>query len=155
MRDDEFCRIYGQQKDTVYRTAFTWMKNSADALDIVQETMIRLYRHMGTFTDDDHCRKWLIRVAVNLAKDMLRRKRFIDENEPDFTRIADLSVQDKEVLEEILSLPLEQRAVIYLHYYEGYTFAETAHILGITESAAKMRAKRAREVVKEAFLQED
>ena len=71
MKESEFVHLYEQLHDTVYRIAFSYLKNTADAKDAVQDVMLRLYRYEGTFSDEDHCRQWVIRVTVNRAKDML------------------------------------------------------------------------------------
>ena len=72
MKESEFNRLYELLHDTAYRIAFTYVKNTDDALDIVQDVMLRLYRYEGAFTDDTHCRQWVIRVTINRAKDLLR-----------------------------------------------------------------------------------
>jgi len=147
MEEIEFNQIYEEMKDVVYRIAFTYVRNSADALDIVQDVMIRLYRYDGVFNDDLHRRQWIIRVTVNKAKDVLKVSWF-HHKEIDFTQIPDLRNKDKNILEEILQIPLKYRSVIVLHYYEGYTYAEIAKMLRIGESAAKMRAERGRKLLK-------
>ncbi|MCR5229403.1 MAG: hypothetical protein K6D03_04685 [Solobacterium sp.] len=57
MKESEFVHLYEQLHDTVYRIAFSYLKNTADAKDAVQDVMLRLYRYEGTFSDEDHCRK--------------------------------------------------------------------------------------------------
>ncbi len=148
MRDPEFTEYYDRMKDTVYRAALSYMKNPADAADIVQEVMIRLYRHEGGFTDDEHCRRWLLRVTVNLAKDMFRSSWFRKREDFDLDRITDMRAEDRNTLDLILQLPLKYRMVIYLHYYEGYSYTEIAEILRISVPAVKMRAKRGRQMLK-------
>lgn len=56
MEEREFNRQYEKLHDTVYRIAFTDVKNTDDALDIVQDVMLRLYPYEGVFSDDAHCR---------------------------------------------------------------------------------------------------
>lgn len=56
MEEREFNQQYEKLHDTVYRIAFTYVKNTDDALDIVQDVMLRLYRYEGVFSDDAHCR---------------------------------------------------------------------------------------------------
>lgn len=56
MEEREFNRQYEKLHDMVYRIAFTYVKNTDDALDIVQDVMLRLYRYEGVFSDDTHCR---------------------------------------------------------------------------------------------------
>ena len=151
MEEREFIRHYEELKDTVYRIAFTYVKNTADALDIVQEVMIKLYRCREVFTDDIHCRQWVIRVTVNQAKDVLRSAWLKKREDSDLSLIPDLTREDHQILSLILSLPQKYRSVIVLHYVEGYSYAETADILRISEAAAKMRAKRGRQMLKDEW----
>ena len=148
MKDEEFRRIYDLMKDTVYRTALTYVRNTSDALDIVQEVMLKLYRYDRPFKDDPHCRQWLLRVTVNQSKDFLRSAWFSRKQEMDLSQIPGKGSEEYTLLETVLSLPLKYRSVILLYYYEGYSYAETAWILGISEGAVKMRASRAREMLR-------
>lgn len=151
MEEREFIRHYEELKDTVYRIAFTYVKNTADALDIVQEVMLKLYRCREVFADDIHCRQWVIRVTVNQAKDVLRSAWLKKREDSDLSLIPDLTREDHQILSLILSLPQKYRSVIVLHYVEGYSYAETADILRISEAAAKMRAKRGRQMLKDEW----
>ena len=61
---------------------------------------------------------------------------------------------DRKTLEAIMALDPKYRSVIYLHYYEGYSCRELAKLIGLSESAVRMRAKRAREILR-AELEEE
>jgi len=61
---------------------------------------------------------------------------------------------EKEILKELLELPVRQKTVIYLHYVEGYQIKEIADILGITESAVKLRLLRGRKQMRDAVSME-
>ena len=106
------------------------------------------------FRDEEHEKAWLIRVATNICRDMLRfrirhPKVSIDEVE------NTLAVpEQKEILKELLELPVKQKTVIYLHYVEGYQIKEIADILGITESAVKVRLLRGRKQMRDAVSME-
>lgn len=62
--------------------------------------------------------------------------------------------EEKEILKELLELPVKQKTVIYLHYVEGYQIKEIADILGITESAVKTRLLRGRKQLRDAVSME-
>ena len=132
----------------VYRLAMVYLGRRADAEDITQEAFLRLLYKAPVFADGEHEKRWLLRVTVNLCRDQLKgfwRKRAV-ELEPD------LPVRDAESLglaEAIVALPEKYKAVIHLHYYEGYSVAEIGEILKLGESAVKMRLKRGRELLKQ------
>ena len=97
---------------------------------------------------------WLIRVATNICRDMIRfrlRHPKISIDELENTLIAP---EQKETLKELLELPLKQKTVVYLHYVEGYQVKEIADILGITESAVKTRLLRGRRQIRESLNME-
>lgn len=68
MNKEEFESCYNRHFDFVYRLSFTYVKNPADAEDVAQETFVRLYRQEGEFASEEHVRRWLLRVAINLSR---------------------------------------------------------------------------------------
>ena len=129
----------------LYKICIVMLCNEQDAQDAVQDTFCRYLEKRPEFHDEDHEKAWLIRVATNICRDMIRfrlrhPKICIDELENSLA-----APEHRETLRELLELPVKQKAVIYLHYVEGYRVKEIAHILGITEGAVKMRLRRGRE----------
>lgn len=72
MEEKELARYIELYHGTIYRLAYSCLKNSADADDICSEVFFRLYRYKGSFEADENCKAWLIRVAVNLARNQLK-----------------------------------------------------------------------------------
>lgn len=71
----------------VFRLAYSYLKNRADAEDICEEAFIKLYSCNGSFETDENCKAWLMRVTVNLSKNMLKscwfsRRTELDESIP-------------------------------------------------------------------------
>ena len=132
------------------RVCFVYLKDAALAEDAVQEAFLKAYRNLGTYDRVTNERAWLIRIAVNTAKDMLRGSwfRHIDRHvrtedlpEP----AAPMSAEDRGLMEDILNLPAKLREVILLYYYENFSEQEIADALGIalgTVSTRLFRAKR-------------
>ena len=109
------------------------------------------------FSSTEHIKAWLLRVAINKAKDVNRsfwKQRAISIDE--YTElVSDTSgVEDANVLSEVLKLPLKYRIVIHLFYYEDYSVSEIAKILKITESNVKVRLSRGRSLLRDN-MQED
>ena len=139
--------------DTVFRVAFQYVKNRADAEDVLQEVFLTLYKKTPQFSvDDDGLKAWLIRVTINKSKDFLRankrRRAFVRNYQPP----TQTNPYD-EVFEALDKLSELDRNAIYLHYYEGYTAKEIAQILGGNERAITKRIERARKKLK-VFLEE-
>ena len=130
----------------VYRLAMVYLGRRADAEDVTQEVFLRLLCRAPTFADGEHRRRWLLQVTANLCRDQLRgfwRRRVteLDDSLP-------AAAPERTALDAVMALPEQYRLPIHLHYYERYSVAEMAEILKLGQSAAKMRLKRGRELLK-------
>ena len=136
--------------DDVYRAALGCCKNRDDADDAVQNAFMKLLSTKTDFTDDEHIKRWLIKVAVNECKSTWRS--FWHRNKVSFDDLeTEPSYRDEvhgELLGTLNKLPQNYKAVIHLYYYEGYDVKEIADILGITESNVQIRLMRARNKMK-------
>ncbi len=145
----EYRRIAEAYIDDVYRAALSCCRSRSDAEDAVQNAFVKLMTADVTFTDDEHIRRWLIRVAVNECRNSLnsfwrRRVSFFDELEQE----PSASDDERWLLSEIGRLPAKYSAVLYLHYYEGYRCAEIGALLHLSESNVQTRLMRARKMLK-------
>ncbi len=143
-------RLYGS---TLYRTALNLTGHPEDAEDMVQETMIRWFTKRPDFESDEHEKAWLLRVIINLSINLLnsapRRKN---------SELLDIypaeEPEEETLIEEVMKLPEDQRAVIHLYYYEGYSVNEVAEILGKNENTVRSLMHRARKRLK-GMLEEE
>ena len=142
--NSEFLQIYDRQVDTVYRVCYSFMKNKADAEDMVQETFLRLLSSGKRFDNLRHEKAWLIVTASNLCKDVLKNWWRRNENIEDYQDMADGCRQEDSVLEAILQLPEDYKDAVYLYYYEGYSTAEIAILSRCPESTVRSRLMRAK-----------
>lgn len=150
METQEYDRIVRTYIDDVFRTALACCRNKSDAEDAVQNTFFKLFTADTDFTDEEHIRRWLIRVAVNECKNHLRSAwrrnvSYLDELEHEPVRD---SSRDDDLLYEIGRLPVKYSSVLHLFYYEGYRCSEIADILHISESNVQTRLMRARNMLK-------
>lgn len=151
MDSAEYLRISEKYIDTVYKSALSCCKNKADAEDAVQNAFLKLLKCDTEFTDDEHIKRWLIRVAVNECKNVWKsfwHRNIVSfdelEKEPEY---SDEGVS--EIFSEIMKLPKKYSVVIHLYYYEGYSVKEISQILSISESNVQIRLMRARNKLKE------
>ena len=147
---EDIMRLYGS---TLYRTALNLTGHPEDAEDMVQETMIRWFTKRPDFESDEHEKAWLLRVIINLSINLLnsapRRKscELLDiypAEEP----------EEESLIAEVMRLPEDQRAVIHLYYYEGYSVKEVAEILNKNENTVRSLMHRARKRLK-GMLEEE
>lgn len=140
--------------DILYRICIVILCNEQDAQDAIQETFCRYLEKKPEFRDKEHEKAWLIRVATNISRDMIRfriRHPKVSIDDVENTLVAP---EQKEILKELLELPVKQKTVIYLYYVEGYHIKEIADILGITEGAVKTRLLRGRRQMRDAVSME-
>ena len=148
MTDREFEYYVGRYRQSVFAAAMCVLKNPSDADDVTQDVFLRLYTHGGSFESDEHVKAWLLRCTVNRSRDMLRTHwyRF---SRP-LSEAENIGCHDRtdDMLALVMKLNVKCRAVMYLHYYEGYTVKETAKLLRLSEPAVKSRLMRGREQLK-------
>lgn len=145
MREAE--ALVARHAQAVYRLAYARTGSREDAEDVTQETFLRLVRTAPEFADEDHCRAWLLRVAMNCAGDLFRsawrrHTRPLEEAE----QVP--APEEGGVLAAVLALPERYRAPIHLFYYEGLSTAEIAAVLGKSEGAVRTRLSRARTMLR-------
>ncbi len=133
-------------QNNLYTVAFNVCKNAQDAEDVVQDTFIQYLSQKQEFESEQHIRAWLIRVAINKAKN--KTKSFFRRNmQPLEDYIETLKFESQEssdLFETVMQLPQKYRIVIHLFYYEDYSIKEIAEILKLTQSNVKVRLLRGR-----------
>ena len=154
MTNEELTEYVRMFHGTLYRLAFGYVRNTADAEDICQNAFVKLLGYRGEFESPENCKAWLIRVTINLSKNLLRSKRSVQLEELD-EGIPSLEPEEYELLETVMLLPPKYRAVIHLYYYEGYSVKEIADIIGATVSTVTTRLSRARERLKDMLSREE
>lgn len=145
MRIEHIVDEYG---DMLFRISLLTLCNKQDAQDAVQETLLRYMEQRQGFRDEEHVKAWLIRVTVNVCRDM---KRFqMRHPQISFDDLQEFYMTEKEftIIEEVVKLPTKLKDVIYLYYIEGYKTVEIARILHLSESVVRKRMQRGREQLK-------
>ena len=137
----------------LYRICLITLKNQADAEDALQDTLVRYLQKAPRFETEEHQKAWLIRVAVNICRDMLRKRRY-HQDELDKIPVPETDEQQRAALDALLTLPEQFRIPMTLHYVEGYSVAELAKLLSLTQSAVKMRLSKGRTLLREAVGKE-
>jgi RNA polymerase sigma-70 factor (ECF subfamily) len=152
--------LVGQYASTLYRVAFSILRNPSDAEDAVQEAFVRVLRHRDTLGEIRDHRVWLIRIVWNIVLDRKRRAKTRPETDDvaELARVlpADgLSAEQRaaaaqhraHVLSCVDRLPTKEREVMVLSAFEELTSVEIASVLGITESSVRSRIFRARNLM--------
>ncbi len=140
-----------KHSSSMLKAAFSLLKSTADAEDAVQEAFIKLITKAPEFENDEHQKAWLLRVTVNISKNMLKAAR--RKNLP-LTEEIPYKEKSDDVLPYVLSLDEKYRIVIHLYYYENYSIKEIAEILSLPAATVGTRLSRARKML-EISLKED
>lgn len=145
MSNEEFATFAEKYMDTIYRVAYSWTKNPDDANDVTQDVLIQLYKTTKEFESDSHMKNWLIKVTVNCCKMIFRSpwsKMEDIENYGETLGFEDESYLD--LFQTVMNLDKKYRVPLMLFYYEGYSTAEIASLLGIPEKTVSTRLFRAK-----------
>ncbi len=147
-------RLYRELLPSVYRAAYTFMKNRNDSEDAAQEAFLRLAASARSFESERHVKAWLIVTVSNICRDMLRRRHRQDLSLEDIAERAAPDSQRTVLLEALLELPEKYKTAIFLYYYEGYTVKEIASAMGQREGTVKSWLHRARGLLKQLLEEE-
>lgn len=141
---------YQRHADALYRVALARLCNDADAQDVVQDVFLNYMTAAPSFESTDHERAWFLKATVNRCYDLLRKNqvRLAIPLEEALGVAAQDNTGVAELMEMLSQIPEIYKDTVILHCLEGYSLEETAKILGISLSAAKMRLSRAREALK-------
>jgi RNA polymerase sigma-70 factor (ECF subfamily) len=155
-----FRTLAGRHLDWALRLAGRLTGNAADAEDVVQEAMLRVWVNASRWRPDAGFRTWFYRVVVNLALDWRRRKPFRPLSDagdpvdpaPDPQAALSRGQTDKLVTAAIAELPERQRVAVVLTYHEELSNAEVAALLDVSVGAVEGLLVRARQALRERLV---
>lgn len=162
VEEEALAALVSQYASTLYRVAFSVLRNSSDAEDAVQEAFLRVVRYRGGLDEIRDHRVWLIRIVWNIVLDRKRRAKTRPETDDveELARVLPangLSAEERaaaaqhhaHVLGCVDRLPEKEREVLMLSAFEELSSVEIASALGITESSVRSRLFRARNLMAE------
>jgi len=158
--EEALAALVSQYAGTLYRVAYSVLRNPSDAEDAVQEAFLRVLRHRETLNEVRDQRVWLIRIVWNIVLDRKRRSKTRPETDDvaELARVlpaSGLSAEERataaqhhaHVLACVEQLPAKERQVLMLSAFEELNSVEIASVLGITESSVRSRLFRARNLM--------
>ena len=147
-----FRRLFARLAPMIAGMARRRLRNDAEAQDVAQQTFLQLHRARHDFRPGMRLRPWVVTIAMNLARDLLRRRsRWLAEEVPDHLAAAgpspaealDRAVESRRARAAVALLPVEQRELIERRWFREENFEEIATALGTTQGAARVRSHRA------------
>lgn len=165
--DAAFDQLMASTQDRILSLAWRLLGNVEDARDAAQETYLRVYRHLGRYRPDHDFEAWLYRIAVNVCRDVYRRRgsgaarsfeaeraagRIAEpRSEADSEAMASQGERRRLVFQALAALPPRQRAALVLHDLEGKTSQQVGRILGSRPGTVRSQLATARARLKHAF----
>ncbi len=143
MDDKEARELIDTYTDMILKISFHIVENQADAEDVCQEVFSKLLFTNKKFNDEEHRKAWIIRVTVNISKNI----KTSNWSKKRAELINDIAVYDEHhygVIEEVMKLPDKYKTPIYLYYYEGYSVKEISTILECRENTILSYLRRGR-----------
>ena len=152
-----FTLLYNRYAPKIYAKCITLLKDEGYAKDATQEIFIKVFTNLAKFGEKSKFSTWVYSITYNFCIDFLRKKKkqqkvFSDEIEkaPD---IIDDNISDKVILEleigqlkKVLeSIPVGDKAILLMKYQDGMSIKEISDVLNKSDSAVKMKLKRAKE----------
>jgi RNA polymerase sigma-70 factor (ECF subfamily) len=145
----DFGRLFEEQKNLVFKTAYLMYGNKDDADEALQEVFLLVFHSLGTYDPEKGAlTTWLHRITINYCLGHKRKQKFqpesLDENqslasEESIEKRIQSTAARREVQKEIMQLSEKLRAVIVLRYYWELPYAEIASILDIPLGTVKSR----------------
>jgi len=140
--DNAFLKLFQEYENDIYRTAFVYVKNQEDALDVVQETAYRAFKSIKNLKEPKYLKTWIIKIAISCSIDVLRKQKKVVELKPEVEKV--LSSKDENdialsmTLDDLIQLLNEtEKKVIILRYYFDFTIKEVSETLNIPLGTAK------------------
>lgn len=138
----ELEKLILDNREYLYRLAFSYVKNDADAQDAVSEAIVTAYEKLYSIRKKESARAWLMQILVNKCVSILRQKK--KESEIQFSIENCSPFEYDELWLVVMELPKDLRYIVVLFYYEQFTTKEISKILKIAEGTVKSRLARAR-----------
>ena len=157
MTDEAFSQAARTYGDTIFRVAFHALNDHAEAEDVMQTVLLKLYEHKKEFESEEHLKHWLLRVAVNESRHILRSfwRRSCVPLEEWREEAAPEDPAKAEVMRAVMALEPKYRVAVYLYYYEGLPVAEIAAAMKANPSTVQTWLLRARARLRKELEKEE
>lgn len=144
-----WCKLIKRYEKQIYNYGLRMVGNSDDAMDLMQDIFISVFRSLQSFRGESSFKSWLFRIANYRTIEFYRRKKPMQsiDDEPELETAHEqttenehmASLQNQNLVQAMQVLPIAQKAVIELKFFGEFTFDEIADQLGISANTVKSR----------------
>ncbi len=143
-----FAGLYETVYQDMYRFAVYMLKNPEDAKDVVSDTVLDAFATIGKLRNEESFRSWIFRILTNKCKKMLgtymEKGQELTEEVLEGAALPKLEEAEGVVIREMFfALPQEERIIIAMHLFGGYTSRELAQLLEMNENTIRSKESRA------------
>lgn len=144
---DDFAAYVQSERERFYRIAFSYVKDSDAAMDIVQQAIYRALRSMDTLQEPRYARTWFYRILINTCIDERRHlQRWVATDPVEFSNLPDPQAPEIDRLMDLQravdALEPEEKSIIVLRYFEDLKLRDIAEILDMNLSTVKNKLYR-------------
>lgn len=149
---EAFIQLMEDNKESMKRIAYAYLKQDEDAADAIQDTILDAFEHIHKLRKEEYFKTWLTRILINNCTRIYRqnkRQPVCDADGPEYMQKeggggveAQSDLEFRNLLEH---LPEESRMIFQLHFGEQYTLSQIARILKLNENTVKSRLRRGKE----------
>lgn len=143
-----FEKLVKSESEKLYKTAFLYVRNKEDALDVLQETICKAFTTINQLKQPEYFSTWLTRILINTAYDLLRKRKRLVLDEDFIREMPDTSGKDIEnkmdLVNAIHKLEERYRTVIILFYYQSLSIREISEVMKKPENTVKTYLRRAK-----------
>ncbi len=148
MTKEQFSAKILAMERSLYHVAKSLLRNDEDCADAIQNAILKAYGKLHTLKNEEYFKTWVIRIVINESYAILRANKRLVSYEEYMSDEQAVEEEYSPVFEEITKMKEKYRIPFVLHYVEGYTTAEIAKMLSLSEGAVKTQLFRARNQLK-------
>lgn len=162
-----FMELYKTYEKYLYSLCFSYVQNSQDSLDLVQEIYIKIFNNINKFDTNKSFRSWIRKIAVNtclnfkrtIKNNTISMNAYINDDEE--IALGDTISSDEDVLQDVIctenkmlikkyikEIPEEYRIIIILRYYEDLSYNEISEIINVPIGTVKTKIYRAKALLR-------
>lgn len=156
--NESFEKLINKYKEYIYKTAFLYVKNEHDALDVYQETIYKAYINISSLRNSNFFKTWITKILINNVNIKYRHyNKFQDEEVEDY--IGEISYSNIEehmdLYDAIDSLDEKYKTPIILQYFQDLTTSQIADIMECNENTVKSYIRRAKKKLYNILKEEE
>lgn len=151
MKQFEFCERISQYRYQLYITAYSVLRNEADAEDAVCNAILNGYEHLAQLKNPKKFEPWMLAITRNEALKLCNKRMDLPGNEKVEELLPPVYDNPDELWDIIQTIKEDYRIVIILFYYNSLSLRDISSVLGISVGTVKSRLNRGRKLLKEAL----